>query len=91
MEREYVVDVYKEGDAVICKWTDKDTKNGSSMSIRFLTDVDFIDFCNVIEIAKQQFVEKKSNCFEYIGILNEPHTKCKSCGREEWQHKYISK
>lgn len=26
-------------------------------------------------------------CCFFVGVLNEPHTKCRQCGREEWQHK----
>ena len=26
-------------------------------------------------------------CIFFEGTLNEPHAKCKRCGKEEWQHK----
>jgi len=25
-------------------------------------------------------------CVVFVGTLNEPHEKCKECGKEEWQH-----
>lgn len=87
MERKYDVSLHKDKDAIICRWTEQDSINGAAMSIRFLTDVDFIDFCNVMEIAKQKFLENKSICLSYTGVLNEPHAKCNVCGKKEWEHK----
>lgn len=25
-------------------------------------------------------------CISFTGLLNEPHFKCETCGREEWEH-----
>ena len=26
-------------------------------------------------------------CSYFVGVLNEPHAKCKKCGKAEWEHK----
>lgn len=38
-----------------------------------------------IKMFKDEYLHQF--CFFFVGALNEPHTKCRQCGREEWQHK----
>lgn len=32
-------------------------------------------------------VEFKLPCLTFIGFINDPHSKCEECGKEEWEHK----
>lgn len=41
----------------------------------------------LFERKVKQYSKTPFICPFYIGALNDPHAKCKVCGKEEWEHK----
>lgn len=75
------------------KWQVAEFKNGKSFGSYWKTigsdeAWDDSDFTEIDErrVYRDPPIFEQKCCF-FVGVLNEPHAKCRECGREEWQHK----
>lgn len=83
-------DIFDKLDNVLGNYSEGKATKGDVINIAYNVNQYLIKNAHPYDIDEDLDLEDKKPikipCLDYVGVLNEPNSKCNKCGKAEWQH-----